>query len=117
MRTVRVDQERVNKVLATMKQSLSEGRFSFAEERAKNMATLARLGIRWQEVKEYLEELTYHEYISGPEPDRDYPNSDKFWKFKMPIQGELVYIKLKIQYREDKTVHVVSFHIDEILEL
>ena len=82
-------------------------------DRDKNMSSLGKLGLFWSDALAIIEKLTYNDYIKGPEEDRDMPNSDKLWIFKKPFDGFLIYIKIKILYKVDKRLIVVSFHIDE----
>ena len=76
------------------------------------MNTLAQLGLTWDDAKAEIYGLTAADYVSGPETDRDYPSSDKFWKFKKVVSNCLIYIKLKVEYQKNGDVRVVSFHID-----
>ena len=97
--------------LANMRDAIAAKRYEFIE-RKKNMDTLAQLGIMPSHAVEEMEELTAKNYISGPDPDRDYPGTEPFWKFKKQISGNIVYIKFKIRY-DDDGLKVVSFHFDE----
>lgn len=97
--------------LATMRDAIATKKWEFIE-REKNMATLAQLGIMPSHAIEEMEELTAKHYISGPDPDRDYPETEPFWKFKKQISGNIVYIKFKFRY-DDDGLKVVSFHFDE----
>ena len=82
--------------------------------RRKNMDTLARLGILWSDAIKEIYKLTSADYISGPIADNDRPNSDLLWVFKKYLYGEIIYIKLKIQYMDNGELKVLSFHIDNI---
>ena len=99
--------------LSDMRNSLDNNRFH-PICRKKNLDTLARLGITWEDAKAEIYALQVSDYISGPEVDRDDPSSDFFWKFKKSVLGQVIYIKLKIEYLRDSDVRVVSFHIDWI---
>lgn len=103
----------INRILYDLRASIDAGKFQ-PEERWKNMNTLASLGISWREAKEEIYNLTPKEYYGGPDIDRNYPTDDKFWKFKKVIMGEIIYIKFKIRYQDDKTVLLTSFHFDEV---
>lgn len=100
------------KILHDMREALSNGRFEPISRR-KNIDTLTRLGIMWDEVKDVLIALTPADYRSGPMMDRDRPASDELWVFKSKLEGETIYIKFKVLYQEDGRVRVLSFHIDE----
>ena len=94
-----------------MREAIAAKKYSFIP-RKKNMDTLAQLGIMPLHAIKEMEELTVKDYISGPDPDRDCPESEPFWKFKKQISGSIVYIKFKIRY-DDAGLKIVSFHFDE----
>lgn len=102
----------VEQVLRDLRDAIRVNRVDFIQ-REKNMKTLARLGLLVSDVYDELMNLTFSEYISGPEEDRDRPSSDKLWIFKKRVCGELLYIKFKIEYQTDGLLKVLSFHIDE----
>ena len=76
------------------------------------MDTLARLGINYSQAVKEMEGLTAKDYVSGPDPDRDYPDREPLWKFKKRISDSIVYIKFKIRYFDDG-LSIISFHFDE----
>lgn len=96
-----------------MRSAIDDGKFQ-PISRKKNIQTLSRLGITWEDVKSEIYELTTNEYLQGPEVDRDYPATDLFWMFKKSVDGQVIYIKFKILYQIDGSVRVVSFHLDEL---
>lgn len=98
--------------LANMRDAIKANRYNFIG-RTKNKDTLARLGINYSQAVKEMEELTAKNYISGPDPDRDYPEREPLWKFKKQISGSIVYIKFKIRY-DDAGLVIISFHFDEI---
>ena len=102
----------VEQFLKDMRAAIAAGNYSFIP-RKKNLDTLAALGLLVQDVLDELTQLTFDHYISGPETDRDRPNTDSFWIFKSIIEGNSIYIKVKIEYQTDKGVKIVSFHIAE----
>ena len=102
----------IQKILADMRCALSQKAFE-GIPRKKNMNTLARLGLTWEDVKQEMYDLSEQEYYQGPSVDRDNPASDLFWVFKKRIEGNVIYIKFKVLYQEDGRVKAVSFHIDE----
>ncbi len=104
--------EVVENMLHDMREALAQGKFYFVR-RSKNMKTLAQLGLVPSDIVDKLHELTYADYISGPETDWNRPDDDKLWIFKKRVNSEVVYIKLKVEYQTDKSVRVLSFHIDE----
>ena len=58
--------------------------------------------------------LSSSDFISGPEIDRNYPNSDCLWIFKKNINGDIIYIKFKIEYQQKAQMKIISFHLDGI---
>lgn len=102
----------VEKVLSDMQNALQHGQFFFVK-RSKNMATLSTLGLMISDVRDELLNLSFSDYINGPEIDYDFPASDRLWVFKRSISGQIIYIKFKVEYQTDGKVRVVSFHIDE----
>lgn len=101
----------IQKVLSDVRTAIDEGKFK-PIKRGKNRCTLSKLGLTWQDAKNEIYELTEKNYHSGPMIDRDDPQSDLFWVFKKSVDGHVIYIKFKVMYLEDKSVKVVSFHID-----
>jgi len=67
--------------------------FAFVE-RGKCLDTIARLGITIEQAKEEILELTYEDYYKGPETDTE--RSGYFWTFGKIINGEEIFIRLKI---------------------
>lgn len=108
-----VPTEDIEKILGDMRSAIDSGKFQPIPRR-KNMNTLARLGISWEDAKAEIYELTVSEYFQGPEVDRDFPSTDRFWMFKKNIDGQVIYIKFKVLYLEDGRVKVVGFHIDHM---
>lgn len=104
--------EVVEAVLEDMRDAINSGRY-FPQDRDKNIQTLAMLGITWDDAVDEMLDLRFCDYIKGPETDRDYPKTDKFWIFKKNVLGNTIYIKFKIEYMIDKDLKVMSFHIDE----
>ena len=105
-------EDQVNRLLCDVRKAIEENRSSLVS-REKNMATLAHFGWRLSEVKEELSNLTYSNYVSGPEIDRAEPKSDNLWIFKSYIDRTPIYIKLKVKYQTDSRVVIISFHISD----
>lgn len=101
----------VSDYLDDVRKGIDSGKF-IPVCRRKNMITLSRLGILWEDAKEEIYNLTPGDYFQGPEIDRDDPSSDYFWMFKKVVLGHLLYIKIKVLYQTDNSVKAVSFHID-----
>lgn len=56
---------------------------------------ITNLGLTLPQAKQEIKKLNYHHYDIGPSPDRNGDGTD-VWEFGKPIDGQLVYIKLKI---------------------
>ena len=110
----------LNTSSAVINQTLTDMRFAISKKRCipihrkKNMDTLAILGITWQDVFDEMRALTRSDYIAGPEIDRNSPGSDYFWIFMKKLYGHNIYIKFKVEYKQNNEVKVVSFHIEDI---
>jgi hypothetical protein len=84
--------------------------FSTASE--KNLKTLAKLEMTIDDVKKEILSLSVIDYIAGPLKDPKIKGD--IWIFKRIIQGEDIYIKLKLWGdKRDLEVRVLSFHIAE----
>ncbi len=103
----------IEKILADMRAAIDAGKFQ-PVSRGKNLHTLARLGITWDDAKEEVYALTAGDYFQGPEADWDFPGTDSFWMFKKNVGGQIIYIKFKVLYLDDGSVRLVSFHIDNM---
>ncbi len=106
-------QKTVEGMLADMRHALNEKKFTLVN-RDKNQITMARLGLLTKDVINEMMELTYKDYIKGPEVDEDFPNSDRLWFFKTEVFGHMIYIKFKIEYQKDGSIKCLSFHIDNM---
>ncbi len=103
----------IEKVLTDMRSAISRKKYT-AIDRKKNLDTLAQLGITWHDAISEICSLSILDYYLGPEVDRDVPNSDSLWVFKKNIYGHLVYIKFKVEYKQNGEVKIISFHLDNI---
>lgn len=81
--------------------------FNFVE-RKKNMDCIAELGISIGQVKKVIKDLTDKNYVSGPEPDKDY-QSKKVWKFGYSLDEQELYIKLADDLGHS-VAKCISFH-------
>lgn len=77
--------------------------------RKDNLATISYLGLTIPDVKSILSQLTYKDYVKGPEEDKDRPGN-MIWEFGIHIKGEDIYIKLSDDLSFDKA-KCISFHI------
>ena len=99
--------QEVTSFLKQFKHVLLQG-FTFIP-RKKNLDTVIYLGITIPYVKMIFSQLTYEDYISGPEKDRDRP-SNMIWEFGIHAQGKDIYIKLSDDFSFNKA-KCISFHI------
>ena len=77
--------------------------------RREFMATLAVLGLTRANCREELLSLSVEDYCQGPGEDRDRPG--QVWIFGRNIEGEDIYIKLKLaQVGEETIAKCLSFH-------
>ena len=106
-------QMEIESILSDMRQAIKSNR-CFLVPRKANQDTLAQLGITSKDAFDEIYHLTYRDYYSGPMTDRDQPDTDSLWVFKKAIEGEIIYIKFKIEYQKNKTAKFLSFHIDRI---
>lgn len=105
--------EDVEALLEDVRKAINENKVK-PIPRNKNINSMAKIGYTWKDIKDEIYYLSYEDYISGPDIDRDYPDKDYFWKFKKILSGELFYIKLKILYKGNNELLIVSCHIDEV---
>jgi len=63
--------------------------------RSKNRQSLLDLGISAQQRRDVLLGLVPEDYVAGPEPDRS-DGAKEVWKFGKDVEGESVYIKLRV---------------------
>lgn len=103
----------IEKALSDVRWALAQNKFTFVP-RTKNMQTMANLGITSYDVIDIVYNLRPHECVKGAVEDRDFPDSDLFWVFVTKVRNESVYIKFKILYQKDKSVKIVSFHIENM---
>lgn len=106
-------QSEVELLLSDMRKAIEANSYTFAE-RKKNMRTLASLAITVEDAVDELYELTYDDYISGPDEDRNNSSSDNYWVFKKSVYSRLIYIKLKVLYLGNRDLFIMSFHINDI---
>ena len=81
--------------------------------RPKNNDCLAKLEYTFTDVKAQILDLAVKNYIRGPFPDQD--ERGEFWEFGKTIEGNEIYIKLKLaNFGNLKKVRIVSFHVAEL---
>jgi len=100
----------VRDFLLDFKQTATENSGIDIVPRAETRPTLARLGLTNANLEEILLELSVTDYCKGPEQDRDRPG--ELWFFGREIEGNDVYIKLKVAQVGDRRIaKCISFHI------
>jgi hypothetical protein len=72
-------------------------------------ATISYLGITISDVKAIISQLTYKNYLNGPEKDKG-RQGNMIWEFGVHIQGEAIYIKLSDDFSFNRA-KCLSFHI------
>lgn len=105
-------QSDVENFLSDMRAGISAGK-AILIPRKKNLDTLAKLGILPKDAFQEAQNLSFADYICGPEIDQDFPNTDKLWVFKTMIDSNCIYIKVKVEYQVNGKVKFLSFHFDE----
>lgn len=105
-----IHKAQIDLFLLELKKAIASGRFAVIP-RDKNNAFLARCGMTPAERERVVANLTYREYASGPEHDRDYPEEQDIWKFRKQYDGKEIYIKLKLVAKESGYyAKCLSFH-------
>ncbi len=79
----------------------------------KNIRTMTRLGLTNQDCVEIMLTLTPEQYSKGPIKDKLHPGN--YWEFGINVEGELIYIKIKIASNKhgDEWPVCYSFHDPE----
>ena len=90
-----IHKSQIELFLLELKKAVASKQFAVIP-REKNNAFLARCGMTPAEREELVAGLTSHDYMSGPEYDRDYPKEQDIWKFKKRFGRREIYIKLKL---------------------
>jgi hypothetical protein len=80
--------------------------------RDKNLESLAEIDITPIKRIEYLKNLTYKNYYTGPNKDTHDTNRPEYFEFGMEINKVEVYIKISLGL-PNKRVDCMSFHIAE----
>ena len=105
------DKEEIEQFLDDVRKAIRAGKVTLIE-RKKNMDTLAGMGLTLRQVYREICGLTFVNYEKGPEIDKDYPKSDMLWIFKTNIDHNSIYIKIKVEYKANGDVKIISFHFD-----
>jgi hypothetical protein len=96
--------------LHLMKMAAHE-RFVFAN-RAKNLETLASLGITRKHAESLVLGLRPEDYVRGPDPDHNNPGLE-MWVFGLRVAGREAYVKLQVISDPPARCVCISFHESE----
>lgn len=99
--------------IAKVQHALETCHMDYDKKKYKNVITLSELGLTYKNVKAYVHDLTCEDYDDGPTIDYTHPQEDLYWVFKITIQKEKIYIRLKVREKDDGKVYVASFHYDD----
>lgn len=103
-----MDVQATSQFLEQVRILISKGDYLFIT-RKKNMDTIAIIGITIPQAMEEIKTLSYREYLSGPKKDHSGDGTD-IWEFGKEINGEDVYVKIKI---DSRGCVCLSFHLAE----
>ena len=104
----------VDALLKDVRTAIDDNKIIYDTRKAKNIETLTRLALTYNDVFEEIYSLSFDDFESGPEKHHDHPDLGEVWKFKKVIFSQIVYIKLWVRYTKDGKVAVMSFHIDNM---
>ncbi|MEA3442922.1 MAG: hypothetical protein U9R04_05600 [Chloroflexota bacterium] len=77
--------------------------------RGENKECIARLGFKYQDIRDSILALSVSDYCEGP--CQDYDQRGELWVFGKIIEGREIYIKLKLaSFGSLSMVRIVSFH-------
>ena len=105
-----MSQEEARAFLLDFKDTVTAGSGVYLIPRDINRQALKDLGLTKRNLEEILLGLTILDYCKGPDADRDQPG--EIWVFGKEVEGEDVYIKLKVaDVKGKKIAKCISFHI------
>ena len=100
---------RVALFLKEFKVIVTTGRGLDIIDRRENIKCLIELGFTKMHCREEILSLSVDNYHDGPKPDIDRPGM--VWEFGKKIDGDEIYIKLKIaEVDNEKLAKCISFH-------
>lgn len=103
----------ISSFLAQAKRLLAAGDYVFVPRR-KNMQALADHGFTISDAKSEILDLIVSDYYKGPKRDFDPCQPGDIWEFKKNVDGEMFYVKLKIQNQSGRDIlKCLSFHEDD----
>lgn len=99
--------------LKEFKKVATEGNSLYIINREKNRDALIALGLTKNNCKEILLSLYANDYCAGPKKDKD--REGFIWEFGKNVNGNEIYIKLKVTEVEgNKIAKCISFHKAEL---
>lgn len=99
--------------LARAKKLMADNKYDFVPRR-KNMQALAAHGLSINDVKSEIIELVAADYYRGSKEDFDASRPGDIWEFKKNVDGQIFYVKLKIQNQNGEDIlKCLSFHEDD----
>jgi hypothetical protein len=105
---VDLSQLKIALFLKEFKQLVQEGNL-YVVNRLEHQKSLVDLGLTKEACKVEILGLSVTDYCMGPQPDKD--RAGDIWVFGKKIEGQEVYIKLKIaQVGPHKIAKCISFH-------
>ena len=114
MDVISVDELRcqVRAFLNDFKELMGQGRYA-VKDHHKTLQTLISLGLTSYQMDAVIRSIELEDYESGPNPDELRPGV--FWVFGKSIDGNEIYIKLKIVTygSRDEQAICISFHTSE----
>jgi hypothetical protein len=108
---MQVSKEAAEAFLNSVKEAIRNGKYTLIP-REKNRKSMAQHGLLLKDVLDEVCNLSYANYIRGPEPDDDPNEKDAVWVFKTYIVTDTFYVKIKI-VSSDQSLKILSFHISE----
>lgn len=106
----RATKKEVNDFLTDVRAAIDINAWDFLE-RKNTKRVLTSFGLTEQDAIDVIYELTFDDYYMGPKKN-EYPDRDDVWEFKVIFEYRIFYIKLEIEYRNNKDLLVWSFHPD-----
>ena len=84
----KVGQSDVDAFLSEVRLAIADGRCMIDTRKFKNKRTIAALGLLPEDILDEISDLTYEDYIYGPEPDeRPKHKGEDVWFFKKKLIG------------------------------
>ena len=103
------DDELCSQVLSFLndfKELIGQGQF-LIKDHYKNRQALIDLGITYHQREDYILALAIEHYSAGPIPDQYKPG--QYWVFGKEVDGNEVYIKLKIVTKKNGDEYAICF--------